>query len=104
MATRSAEPPDGAKVVPLRKRAFPRPEKESLLNLTDYGDMKDNCSYAFIDLPSDKAEQMLAIIRKRGWDIGGGPPPGSFANVPPVNPGYVRVWGITWSQKRITPI
>jgi transcriptional regulator with XRE-family HTH domain len=86
-------------VISPRLRFVPRSSPEEReTNMINYLGMKENCSYAFIDLPRDRTEPMMAIIQKFGWDIGGGPPPESYGTVPPVSDDCVRIWGVTWSK------
>lgn len=64
-----------------------------------YLDMIPGESYAFADFPLDQSTKMVEWLYARGWTVGGGHPLANSNNLPPVEKGYVRIWGINWPRR-----
>lgn len=64
-----------------------------------YLGMLQGVSYPFVDIPMNQCGNVIKHLHKLGWKVGGQSSLMNSRNLPQLEDGYVRIWGITWHDK-----
>lgn len=64
-----------------------------------YLGMFQGVSYPFVDAPIKQCGNIIKHLHKLGWEVGGQNSLMNSKNLPDLEDGYVRIWGITWKGK-----